>query len=297
MLLSKIAHRHSPGLVRRLGRISVHSQFVRVLPSEDVALSFNSSRPLDRPVAFSLQTRMMTTRLPGEEGSSPVDANRNSYSKFLTKVEVQKILRVDILSDEEKKVREALFMLEGPEYVDYLDVAEAGGLFLIPVVMRKWRDAPAIQHEGCLVLGSIFAHKRDWEELFLNAHSVAKESGALDAVVWAMKNYADYAAYPDGYNSLQMDGLWALGAMIVQTESKDNAIHLVNELKAIELIIGLLPKNPAEALDVLLQLAKWDELREEIINAGACRALCDIMDAHPNHQHNARNVLHMLTKE
>jgi hypothetical protein len=134
---------------------------------------------------------------------------------------INKLILVDLWSDDKKLIEEALrqsanlFKSTNVEFKENRTIVHsAGGLWAILGAMRRWYINPDIQVQGCRALGNA----TDRRNLPLHA----KEAGAFEVIVCAMKNYPDNCA-------VQMNSCIALGKLCFH--SNNNAGYVVNTMK------------------------------------------------------------------
>jgi len=188
---------------------------------------------------------------------------------------VQKILLIDIIMDDSNAVRKALSKLallfvDEDEADDNRAIADrVGGASILSAVLRKWYAFPSIQAEGCRALQNMSCNNTD-------LLGPIKDSGGLDAIIWAMNTYADN-------QNVQTTACGALSNLFI---GKDTSDYLVEELDGVHLIIAAmntfpndaeLQKRASWALD---NLTCWDEFKDVVKQAGGRRALLDAIEIH-----------------
>lgn len=155
-------------------------------------------------------------------------------------------------------------------------VFRAGGAALIPITMqnKKWKTRPKIQAEGCLALQNGSFSK-------VNFRESGKDTGAIHAVVWAMKNHLN-----DRW--VQKSGCGALANFVVL---KSNAEYIVKESNGVESIVAAMNKFKDNAwlqkwaCWALNNLLRWDDYKEAIKEAGGGLAL---FEAFKNHKDDSK---------
>ena len=199
------------------------------------------------------------------------------HSKLLP---IQKNLFVDLLKDDSDAVESALKELgklcaiknkhwEKNRYT----VCFAGGAAIIPFVMKKWYGYKDVQAEGCCVLAIVLANHFDTA-----FNKAVRDSGGIDAILWAMKSYADDL-------DVQTRACEAIVNVLV---AKQNATYIVEELDGVGLTIAAMRKFPDDvklqmfASWVLRAMTTWDEFKNAIKEAGGRRALLDAIENHPD---------------
>jgi len=193
---------------------------------------------------------------------------------------IQKILQVDFMSDDSDVVVSAMTQLASMCKNSAAGAKNAGKTRAtlhrrfgagssIAAVMKKWHAVPAIQCEGCHALNNIAGDNPDFV-------ASAKEIGFLDAIVWAMMSYPDDA-------NVQGSGNEALRNLVCNHK---NADYIVNELKAVPLIVAAMEKYSKIArvqrfaCSVLNQLSNWDEFKGAINQADGDSALFHAIKNH-----------------
>ena len=132
---------------------------------------------------------------------------------------VQKILLIDIIKDESNAVKKALSKLallfvDEDEADDNRAIAErVGGASILSAVLRNWYAFPSIQAEGCRALQNMSCNNTD-------LLGPIKDSGGLDAIIWAMNTYADN-------QNVQTTACGTLSNLFIE---KDTSDYLVEEL-------------------------------------------------------------------
>ena len=212
-----------------------------------------------------------------EDGENVAVLIRPDISSLLP---IPKLISVDLWSDDSNVVEKALLELAGLCYCanDYAasetnreSVHKAEGASSIVGAMRRWYNNPGIQAAGCNALAhaAIGAGMKPFS-------LAAKEGGAFEAVVCAMKNYPDNLL-------VQSNGCEACANLCSVTE---NADHLVNALNGLDLIVAAMRKFPDDELlqrsacHVLRVLCEWQELRTCISDGGGRRLLLDAIETH-----------------
>jgi len=192
---------------------------------------------------------------------------------------IQQIIWVELWKDDSNAVEEALRELHdlsdgnNPGNTANAElVFRTGGPTTIVGAMRKWHGVPAIQVAGCRALCNI-AH-------FYNGFAMAgKETGAIDAVVWAMGNYPNDC-------SIQLDGIGSLTNFVRITA---NSEYFVKELDGVKLVVAAmksfkdmaqLQKNASSALLQLLLSYNEDGCTKAIVKAGGRKALLEAVETH-----------------
>jgi len=191
---------------------------------------------------------------------------------------IAKFLGADLLTDNSNTVQSALNQLakmcldsnrESEE--NRATIHRLGGASILPGILRKWYMFPTIQVAGCGALMNA-SYTR-------NAHFrySLKESGGLDAIVWAMKSYPDKL-------KVQTFACGALGYAIFGV--KENAEYVVNTLNGIDLIVATMNKFPHDvrlqryACGTLKLLTEWDEFKDSVKQSGGRRALVEAIENH-----------------
>jgi len=191
---------------------------------------------------------------------------------------VQKILRVQLWSDDRNVVGAGLEELADLCFEPTTDfkenqvaVGKAMGAPVIVGAMRKWHDDPEIQAEGCRALCKASLTSSDNSVL-----KSAKETGALDSILSALKNHPQDAYVQScGYS-----------ALVHLARLKVNAVHAVKELKCLDLVVKGMNEFPDDATlqrracYALHHLSHWNELKELIVQAGARQALLNAIEIH-----------------
>ena len=191
---------------------------------------------------------------------------------------IQKILGVDLLADDSNTVQSALAQLANLCWSNTEDFSEnratvhrLGGATIVTGIMRKWYGFPVIQAEGCRALQNASV-----KSAALSKKSV-KDSGGLDAIIWAMESYPDNL-------QVQTNGCGALRNVVLGV--KENAEHVVNTLNGVDWIIAAMNKFPHDAklqkyaCVALDNLTEWDEFKDPVKQAGGRRALFDAIENH-----------------
>jgi hypothetical protein len=146
----------------------------------------------------------------------------------------------------------------------------AGGISVIVGTMRKWRAFCDIQVNACTALDRIVTFGYDVQD-------TARDAGAIEAIVWGMKNYPNIL-------SMQTAGMSALGTMMM--ESEFNAIYLEKGLDGINLIIETMKnhrdnsKLQSLCLQVLSILSNYHDLHKPIVEAGGLSTVSVALETH-----------------
>jgi len=190
---------------------------------------------------------------------------------------IQKILQVDLLKDDSNAVQSALTQLanmclsSNTEFEENrATVHRHGGAFILSIVLRKWYGFSIIQAEGCRALHNASIKSAAFKKS-------VKDSGGLDAIIWALKSYPDNL-------EVQTNGCGVLGNAVCGV--KESAEYFVNALHGINRITEAMKKFPHDAklqryaCSVLHNLVKWDEFKDAVKQAGGRRALVDAMEDH-----------------
>ena len=126
---------------------------------------------------------------------------------------IEKILGVDLWKDDSNTVQSALTQLadmcvssnEGFEEENRATVHRLGGAYILPGVLRKWYGFPVIQSEGCTALMNASYKNTAFKKS-------VKDSGGLDAIIWAMKSYPDnLQVQTSGCGAAREYGPWSQG--------------------------------------------------------------------------------------
>jgi len=205
---------------------------------------------------------------------------------------IQKILFVDLQKENGGEVEVAMKQLDdfcskgiSANQQEQRTTIRAVGLFaIVNTIMRKWYANASIQKHGCGVLMSVYGSQ---DKTFRQG---AKDSGAIDAVVWSLQNYPN-----DG--TLQYYGLTALGVMIVLIPA--NTKYVAFRTKVHTAIIAAMQNFPDDskiqraAIIVLHEVLGYcsGATRKQIEAAGGLRALCDALDNHRNDESEVANVI------
>jgi len=123
-----------------------------------------------------------------------------------------------------------------------------------------------------------------------------KDSGGLDAIIWAMKSYPDNL-------QVQTSGCGALGNMVCDKENvcgKENADFIIHKLNGDDCIIAAMNKFLHDArlqryaCGMLDNLTEWDEFKDPVKQAGGRRALLDAIE---NHQDESKEHAKSMQKK
>jgi len=191
---------------------------------------------------------------------------------------IAKILSVDLWKDDSNAVKNALAQLgkmcyprnEGFEE-NRASVHRLGGAAILTGILLKWYMFPRIQTYGCIALTNAASIKN------VAFRKSVKDSGGLDAFIWAMKSYPDNL-------ELQTTGCGALGNMVMGT--KENAEYVVKTLNGVNWIIAAMKKFPHDArlqqfaCAALDNLTDWEEFHDPVKQAGGRRALVEAIENH-----------------
>jgi len=200
---------------------------------------------------------------------------------------IQKILRVDLLKEDSNAVQSALTKLANlcSDSEDSVEnratVHRHGGGFILSIVLRKWYGFSTIQAEGCRALQNASCDNA----AFRNS---VKESGGLDAVIWAMKSYPD---------NLPVQTI-GCGVLVNAVDGvQKNAEYVVNTLNGADCIIAAMNKFPEDAMlqqyacGALDNLTEWEEFKDAVKQAGGRRALVEAIE---NHQDESKECVKEL---
>jgi len=204
---------------------------------------------------------------------------------------IEKILRVDLWKDDLNAVQSAVTQLadlcfsgnEAFKEENRATVYQFGGAVILPGILRKWYGFPDIQAQGIRAL-----QNASIDAAFKNMS--VKDSGGLDAIIWAMKSY------PDNY-AVQTSACGALGNVFHGV--KEHAEYLVNTLNGVDWIVAAMKKFPHDAMlqlvacGMLDNLLEWDEFKDSVKQAGGCRAL---VEAIKNHQDESKEYAENLQR-
>ena len=194
--------------------------------------------------------------------------------------EVEKILRVDVWSEDPEKVAvalEALSVLCYDENCKHNDLqrkkaGEAGAGSIIPVIMRKWSKNEDVQAAGCWTFVCCPSPAGREKDCLIVKH--ARTCGILDAVIWAMKAYPlnDHIQYN------------AIGALYELCDGVGlNASFVVKDMKILPSIIGAYDRYNDDARLIngtsrlLNSLSAFSEIQDDMIDAGCISILDEII--------------------
>jgi hypothetical protein len=191
---------------------------------------------------------------------------------------LHKILVTDLWSYDSSVVKKGLVRLvnmcllaNNSEHNECSLVRRAGGQLAIVGALKRWYADPGIQSQGFMVLAICgLKSNRFWDS--------AREVGALELILTAMKNYPnDVAVLEAACAALQQAALFQENAKRIVTASNGEGVKsLVATMKKFQWSVDL----QKYACGVLDRLGKWDELKVPVVEAGALVALATAIETH-----------------
>ena len=178
---------------------------------------------------------------------------------------IEKILQVDLWRDDSNTVQSALFQLacimcsnsnEAFEE-NRATVHRLGGAAILPGVLRKWYGFPVIQALGCRAINNASSDNAAFKKSM-------KDSGGLDAIIWALQSYPDNLQVQYGCGALR-------NAIYGVKENAEYVVKTLNQgLNGVDCIIAAMKKFPHDAqlqryaCGALYVLTEWDEFKDAV---------------------------------
>jgi len=149
---------------------------------------------------------------------------------------LQKILCVDLLKEDCETVERAMSKLVNMFHLDNENCAAncaairqlGGATMILGGIMQKWYTNPVIQARGCVAITLVSRGSAALKKS-------TKDSGALDAIIWAMKSYPD---------NLQVQNCGCLALWSLTHLFRENAEYVVITLHGTDLILAAMRKFP-----------------------------------------------------